>query len=44
MFVPDVVFEGELSEKVTRALVGVDLLDLPLGMFQMELIEPFSMK
>ena len=42
LFVPGVEFEGELSEKVTRALVGLDLLDLSLGIFEKELIEWFS--
>ena len=27
------LFEGELSDKNTRALVGVDLLDITLGIF-----------
>ena len=42
LFVPGVVFEGELSEMVTQALIGVALLDLPLGIFEMVLIEWFS--
>ena len=42
LLVPSVAFEGELYEKVTRALVGVDLLEFPLGIFEMELIELFS--
>ena len=37
-----IVFEYVLSEKVTRALVGVDLLGLSLGIFEMALIEWFS--
>ena len=44
VFVLDVVLEAELSEKITRASVRVDLLDLPLGTFEMMLIEQFSKK
>ena len=44
VFVPGVVLEGELSEKFTRALVVVDLLDLPLGVFEITLIEQLFMK
>ena len=43
VFVPGAVLEGELSEKVTGVLVGVDLLDLPLGIFEMALNKWFSM-
>ena len=41
VFVSSVVLEVELSEKVTRALVDFDLLDLPCGMVEMALIELF---
>ena len=41
MFVLGVVMAGELSEKMTRALVGVDLMDLSFGMFEMTFIERF---
>ena len=37
--VPGVVFVGELSKKVTRALLGVDFADFPRGIFEVEFIE-----
>ena len=41
VFVLGVAMAGELSEKMTRALVGVDLMDLSLGRFEMTFIERF---
>ena len=42
LFASGVVFEGNLSVKVTRALIGLDLLDFPLVIFEMKLIGSFS--
>ena len=38
-FVAGVVLEGELSEKVTRAFVGVGLVDLILGILEIAFME-----
>ena len=37
LLVPGVVFVGQFSEKVTRALVGIDLLNFPLDIFEIDL-------
>ena len=41
VFVPGFVLEGELSEKVSRALVGFNLFDLPRGIYEIAFIERF---
>ena len=39
LLVSGVLFAGELSENLTRAFVGVDFVDLPRGIFEVELTE-----
>ena len=39
VFVAGVVLEGELSQKVTRAFVGVDFAGLVHGIMEIELID-----
>ena len=39
LLVAVVLFVGELSEELTRSFVGVDFVDLPRGIFEVELIE-----
>ena len=41
VFFSGVVLEGEFSEKVTRAIVDVDLLNFTLGVFEVTFIEQF---
>ena len=42
VFVPGVVFVDKFSEQITRAFVGVNMLDLPPWHFKMALIEGLS--
>ena len=42
LLVPGVVFVGELTEKVTRAFVGIVSKDFPRGIFEVEAIELIS--